>query len=126
MLGGLAGTGAAVTTGALTAGGGPDGPTPDLNQLILRVSVEHARKRLDLPYDEGLWYQLSAFESKLSAESNRLSAFNDSKSTTLANLTAGRVAVQALMRFMIENGLSPRALIEGDQYMSMADVAALE
>jgi hypothetical protein len=81
---------------------------------MIRVSTEHARKLLDLPYDTTLWYQLTDFECQISATLNRLKAFNDSKSAKLAQLCAAQIAVNALLRSMIEQGLSPTAITDGE------------
>jgi pimeloyl-ACP methyl ester carboxylesterase len=110
MLGGLAGTGAAVATSAATAGSGTDQPVNDSNTLVLRVAAEYARKKLGLPFDEGLWYQISGLETQLSARINRLSVYSDPKSPTLEALRAGRYTLSRLMLFMLEKGLGPKAL----------------
>lgn len=79
MVGGLAGTGAAVATSAATTGGGPAQPITDANTLVLRVAVEHARKLLKLPHDEALWYLVTDLETQLSARINRLSVYSESE-----------------------------------------------
>lgn len=114
MLGGLAGTGAAATTAAFVGGPGAGIGGPDFASLMMRVAVEHARKLLGLPHDTTLWYQLTDFESQISAALNRLEPFNDPKSARLAQLAAARTAVNALLRFMIEHGLSPVAITDGE------------
>jgi hypothetical protein len=81
---------------------------------MMRVAAEHARKQLDLPFDSTLWYQLTDFECQISAVINRLNAFDDPKSVKLAQLTAAQVAVNALLRFMIDKGLSPNAITDGE------------
>ncbi|MDV3136671.1 hypothetical protein [Mycobacterium sp. 29Ha] len=114
MLGGLAGGGAAAAAAAIAGGSGNDTVAPNLGKLMMRVATEHARKQLDLPFDSTLWYQLTDFECQISAVINRLNAFDDPKSTALAQLTAAQVAVNALLRFMIEKGLSPDAITDGE------------
>ena len=115
MLGGLAGTGAAATAAAVATGSETGSMEPDLTKLILRVATEHARKQLDLPYDSTLWYQLTDFESQISAMLNRLAPFNDPKSGVISKLESAKVAVGALMRFLIEHGLGPTEITNGDQ-----------
>lgn len=107
MLGGLAGTGAAVTTSAATVRGGPVEPVADSNALILRVAAEYARKTLDLPYNEGLWYDLTELESQLSARINRLAVYSDPESTKLETLRIGMRTVSRLMDFMLAKNLGP-------------------
>jgi hypothetical protein len=113
MLGGLAGAGAAAAAAAITTGSDAASPELNLAKLVLRVATEHARKLLDLPYDTGLWFQLTDFESQISAMINRLEPFDDPKSATLAKLTAAKAAVAALLRFMIEHGLGPVEITDG-------------
>lgn len=115
MLSGLAGTGAAATAAAVATGSGSEAAGPNLEKLMMRIAAEHARKLLDLPHDTALWYQLTDFESQISAILNRLRAFNDPKSPKLIQLTAAQVAVNALLRFMIDKGLSPTAITDGEQ-----------
>jgi hypothetical protein len=114
MLGGLAGTGAAAAAAAVVGGSAGDTAAPNLGKLMMRVAAEHARKQLDLPFDSTLWYQLTDFECQISAVINRLNAFDDPKSVKLAQLTAAQVAVNALLRFMIDKGLSPNAITDGE------------
>jgi len=54
------------------------------------------------------------FECEISAILNRLKAFNANKSPRLVQLTAAQVAVNALLRFMIEQSLSPNAITDGE------------
>ena len=114
MLGGLAGTGAAAAAAAVASGSGSEAAGPNLEKLMMRIAAEHARKLLDLPFDSTLWYQLTDFECQISAILNRLKAFNDPQSPKLVQLTAAQVAVNALLRFMIEQGLSPNAITDGE------------
>jgi DNA-binding FrmR family transcriptional regulator len=115
MLGGLAGAGAAAAAGAAVGGGGgSEGSAPNLESLMLRIAAEHARKLLDLPFDNTLWYQLTDFEGQISAVINRLKAFDDPKSGKLTQLAGAQIAVNALLRFMIENGISPAAITDGE------------
>ena len=114
MLGGLAGTGAAAAAAAVVGGSGPEEPRPNLEKLMMRVAAEHARKLLDLPHDTTLWYQLTDFECQVSAVINRLTPFNDPKSPKLVQLAAAQAAINALLRFMIEHGLSPAAITDGE------------
>ena len=81
---------------------------------MMRVAAEHARKLLDLPHDTTLWYQLTDFESQVSAVVNRLTPFNDPKSPKIVQLAAAQVAINALLRFMIDKGLSPAAITDGE------------
>ncbi|GJF12699.1 hypothetical protein NGTWS0302_02450 [Mycolicibacterium cyprinidarum] len=114
MLGGLAGSGAAAATAAAVSGSGGQSAGPNLENLMMKIATEHARKQLELPYDTTLWYQLTDFESQISAALNRLSAFNDQKSPKVVQLSAARAAVNALLRFMIGQGLSPPAITDGE------------
>ncbi|MCA4725811.1 hypothetical protein [Mycolicibacterium fortuitum] len=114
MLGGLAGTGAATTAAAAVSGSPAEAAAPNLEKLMMRVATEHARKMLDLPHDSALWYQLTDFECQISAILNRLKAFNDPKSPKISQLTAAQFAVNALLQFMIEKGLSPTAITDGE------------
>ncbi len=114
MLGGLAGTGAATAAAAVVSGSGAEAAGPNLEKLMMRVAAEHARKKLDLPFDSTLWYQLTDFESQISATVNRLRTFNDAKSPKLIQLAGAQAAVNALLRFMIERGLSPDAITDGE------------
>jgi len=59
-----------------------------------------------------LWYQLANFEGQISAEINRRAPFDDPKSAKLSQLTEARTSVEALLRFMIDNGLAPPAMAE--------------
>lgn len=120
MLSGLAGTGAAVAASAAT-GGSSEQPSHDPTKLVLRVATEHARKKLDLSYDEGLWYQLGNFETEVSGELNRLSTFCDPKSLKVKQLEAGKLTITRLMSFMIENGLGPKALEAADDAAGTSD-----
>lgn len=113
MLGGLAGTGAALTTGAVTVGGAAAESDLDLQTLVLRIAVEHARKLLDLPFESSLWYSLCEAEARVSSEINRLEAFSEPKAEWLMTLREIRTAIGALMRFMIETGLAPQAILAG-------------
>ncbi len=114
MLGGLAGTGAATAAVAAVGGSGAGVAAPNLASLMMRIAIEHARKLLDLPHDTTLWYQVTDFESQISAALNRLEPFNDPKSEKLAQLKHARAAVNDLLRFMIEHGLSPAAITDGE------------
>jgi hypothetical protein len=81
---------------------------------MMRIATEYARKTLDLPFDPQLWYLVTDFEGQLSAVLNRLSAFSDQKSPRIVQLIATQVAVNALLRFMIERGLSPKEITDGE------------
>lgn len=115
MLGGLAGTGAAITTSAVTGGGGEAQSALDLKALVLRVSVEHARNMLDLPFDPNLWYQLADAETQVSAQINLLDSFSASNSPRLAMLREVKDSLERLMTFVIDHGLAPRAIAAGDE-----------
>ena len=71
-------------------------------------------KTLDLPIDTTLWYQLTDFESQISAVLNRLRAFNDSRSPKIIQLTSAQAAVNALLQFMIKHELAPTAIQDGE------------
>ncbi|RVW00923.1 alpha/beta hydrolase family protein [Rhodococcus spongiicola] len=114
MLGGLAGTGAAITATAVASGGGEERPVLDLKALVLRVTIEHARKMLDLPFDRNLWYQLADAETQVCAQINRLEAFSGPKSTSLTTLREIKDSLGRLMRFVIEKELAPVAIAGGD------------
>ena len=114
MLGGLAGTGAAVAATGVTGGGGEARPAVDLKTLVLQVTVEHARKLLDLPFNRNLWYQLADAETQVCAQINRLEAFSGPKTTRLRMLREINDSLGRLMRFVIDAGLAPRAIAVGD------------
>lgn len=114
MLGGLAGAGGALAAGAVNGGGEESRPTLDLKTLVLRVTVEHARKLLDLPFDHNLWYQLADAETAVSVQINRLEVFGDPKTPRLVMLREVKDSLARLMRFVIDNGLAPRAIAAGD------------
>ena len=114
LLGGLVGSGAAVAAAAVAGDGDSSISGPNLAKLMLRVAAEHAHKLLDIQHDSTLWYQLTDFESQISARLNRLTPFSDEKSVTVAQLREAQVAVQALFRFMIDKGLAPNAITEGE------------
>lgn len=114
MLGGLSGAGAAAAAAAVAAGGGGAAATPNLQKIMIRVASEYARKTLDLPFDTTLWYQMTDYEGQISAVINRLKAFDDPKSAKMVHLTAAQVAVAGLLRFMIEKGLSPKEITDGE------------
>lgn len=114
MLGGLTGAGAATTAAAVAGGGGAASAMPNLQTIVLRLCTEYARKKLDLPFDSTLWYQMTDFEGQISAVLNRLKPFDDPKSAKIVNLTAAQSAVAALLRFMIEKGLSPKEITDGE------------
>lgn len=115
MLGGLAGAGGALAAGAVAGGGELQSSALDLKTLVRLVTVEHARKMLDLPFDQNLWYRLAAAETDVSAQINRLEAFDDPKSTRLTIRREVRDSLTRLMRFVIDNGLAPRAIEAGDE-----------
>ena len=112
MLGGLAGGGAAVAAAAVAGGSDPANDAPNLAKLMVKVATERARKLLDLPSDAALWYQLTDFESQISAVLNRLTTFSDEKSPQVLQLVEAQVAVKALIRFAIEHGLAPAAITD--------------
>lgn len=114
MLGGLAGTGAAVATSAATLSVGPVEPVTDSNALVLRVAAEYARKMLDLPYDESLWYHITELESQLSARINRLAVYSDPKSPKLETLRIGLGTVTRLMDFMLTKDLGPAEFVSAE------------
>ncbi|MFV8300990.1 hypothetical protein ACNQP7_30295 [Mycolicibacterium fortuitum] len=116
-IGGLAGTGAATTTAAAVAAGGSQPESaPNMDKLMMRVAAEHARKLLDLSYDTRLWYLTADFESQVSAVINRLEPFTDPKSARLAQLASAKVAINALLQFMVEKGLAPNAITDGAEH----------
>jgi hypothetical protein len=115
MLGGLAGTGAATAAAAVAGGNGGPEAAPNLEKLMMRISAEWARKQLDLPFDPTLWFQLTEFEGQISAMLNRLRAFNDPKSPKIVQLSTAQAGVNALLQFMIEKGLSPTEITDGEK-----------
>ncbi|MGW5148237.1 hypothetical protein [Rhodococcus koreensis] len=115
MLGGLTGTGAAITATAVTAGGEDARSTLDLKTLVLRVTVEHARRLLDLPFDSTLWYHLADAETQVCAQINNLETFSGAKTTRLTTLREVKDSLGRLMRFVIDHELAPRAIAAGDQ-----------
>ncbi|MGW6376146.1 hypothetical protein ACWFRB_08795 [Rhodococcus sp. NPDC055112] len=115
MLGGLAGAGGALAAGAAAGGGEEQRPALDLKRLVLGVTVEHARKLLDLPFDHNLWYQLADAETNVAVQINRHEAFDDHKSPRLAMLREVKDSLTRLMRFITDTGLAPRAITAGDE-----------
>jgi pimeloyl-ACP methyl ester carboxylesterase len=115
LLSGLVGSGAAVTAAAVTGESDTGNGAPNLAKLMLQVATEHARKLLDLPHDSTLWYHLTDFESQISAALNRLTAFSDPKSPKVTQLQEAKIAIQALLRFMIERDLGPSAITDGEK-----------
>ncbi|NKR65305.1 hypothetical protein GS486_18215 [Rhodococcus hoagii] len=115
MLGGFAGAGAAVAAAAVAGGGGESSPEVDLRTLVLRVTIEHARKMLDLPFDQNLWYQLADAETRVCAQINRFEAFSGPKSARLTTLREVKDSLGRLMTFVIDHGLAPRAIAAGDE-----------
>jgi hypothetical protein len=103
------------TAAALASGHGTAGTTPNLDKLMMRVAAEYARKLLGLGSDTRLWYQIADFESQVSAVINRIEPFNDAKSARLTQLTAAKAAINALLQFMVSNGLAPNAITDGDE-----------
>jgi hypothetical protein len=57
---------------------------------------------------------LTDFEGQISAVLNRLKPFNDPKSPKVVQLTAAQVAVNALLRFIIEKGSSPNEITDDE------------
>ncbi|WP_168702476.1 hypothetical protein [Gordonia paraffinivorans] len=110
MLGGLASTGAMVTTVAATARGGAQPVSTDPTRIAIHVAIAHALNSVDEPYDETLWHKLAAAETELAAELNRLSAFSDHKAPSIEKLRSALAVINRLMAFMVDNGLSPRAI----------------
>lgn len=112
MLGGLTGTGAALTAAAAARGSGGAVPLNDATQLVLRVATEYARKLLDLPTDDGLWHSLAGAETQFSAQINRLESFSDARSIQLAKIKEARTIVSRLMLFLLAKGMAPTMLTE--------------
>lgn len=114
MLGGLAGAGAAVAAAAAAGGSDRSDDGPNLAKLMLKVATERARKMLQLPYDTTLWYQLTHFESQISAALNRLTTFSDDKAPGVLQMKEAQLAIKALIRFAISHGLAPVAITDGE------------
>ncbi|KAA0115081.1 hypothetical protein CIW51_17565 [Mycolicibacterium sp. P9-22] len=114
MLGGLAGAGAATAAAALAGGGGAEASVSSFEKLLMRISAEYARKKLELPFDTTLWFQLTDYEGQVSAVLNRLQPFSDAKAPTVVHLTSAQIAIRALLRFMIEKGLAPAEITDGE------------
>jgi hypothetical protein len=62
-----------------------------------------------MPYDEALWFQITDFETQISAEYNRLAAFSDKKSPRLADLEVAKEILDKMIAFMVKKGLGPIA-----------------
>ncbi len=114
MLGGLAGAGAAAAAAAVAGGGGFVQSVNNFEKLLMRIAAEYARKKLDLPFDTSLWFQLTHFEGQVSAMLNRLQPFSDAKAPTIVQLNAAQVSIRALLDFMIAKGLAPEAITDGE------------
>lgn len=114
MLGGLTGAGAAAAAAAVAGGGGAQASVNSFEKLLMRISAEYSRKKLDLPFDTTLWFQLTDYEGQVSAMLNRLQPFSDPKAPTIVQLLAAQVAIRALLTFMIEKGLAPAEISDGE------------
>lgn len=107
MLGGLASTGAAVTAVAATAHGGEQQPLSDPTNMAIQVAVAHALNSVNEPFDEELWFRLTAGEVEMAGELNRVSAFSDEKAPSVLRLKSTLDVVGRLIDFMREKGLTP-------------------
>jgi hypothetical protein len=107
---GLATTGAAAATlGAMQAARGSAGAQDGVAAVRLAVTVEYARKLLDLQTDPGVWNDLVALETDVAAELNRLKAFSDEKAASIRQLSDAKTTIAKLVRFMIDEDLSARS-----------------
>jgi hypothetical protein len=74
--------------------------------------ADHALTKLDLPADGTLWDQLTALETQIAAELNRLETFSDPKASKLVQLRAAKEAVVKLLGFVVEHDLSGVTALE--------------
>ncbi|OZC29682.1 alpha/beta hydrolase [Gordonia polyisoprenivorans] len=109
-LGSLASTGAMVTTVAATARGGLQPLLVDPTSVAIQVAIAHALNTINEPYDHDLWYRLTAAESEIGAELNRLTPFSDEKAPSLIRLGAALKTISDLMDFMLQHNLTPPGL----------------
>ena len=107
--GGLASTGAATATiGAMQAAARRSDSTNEMvTAARLGVTVEYARKLLDLQTDPGVWSELVALETHVSAQLNRLEAFSDNKAPAIRQLNAAKETIEKLIQFMVDEDLTP-------------------
>jgi pimeloyl-ACP methyl ester carboxylesterase len=113
--GGLASTGAAAATlGAMQASRGSAATQDRVAAVRLAVTVEYARKLLDLQSDPVVWADLVSLETHVAAELNRLKAFSDEKAVSIRQLSDCKVTLAKLVKFMIDEDLSARNG-DGDQ-----------
>lgn len=110
MLSGLASTGGMVAAVAATARGGAQPLLTDPTSVAIQVAISHALNSIGEPHDETLWYRLTAVETEIGAELNRLAAFSDEKAASITRLQAALAIIDKLMIFMLASGLTPRAI----------------
>lgn len=120
MLGGLSSTGAMVATFAATSRGGNQPLLVNPTSVVIQVAIEYALKTIDEPHDEELWYRLTAAETQIGAEINRLAPLSDDDSPSVKRLGAALATIEKLMAFMEEKGLSPQRLRPGPQELAAA------
>lgn len=109
-LGSLASTGAMVTTVAATARGGAQPLLVDPTSVAIHVAIAHSLNTIGEPYDTELWYRLTAAETELDAELNRLVPFSDEKAPAAQRLRAASKTIADLMDFMRQKKLTPPAI----------------
>ncbi|PJE07644.1 MAG: hypothetical protein CK429_25200 [Mycobacterium sp.] len=113
--GGLASTGAAAATLGAMKGLRGSGNSADLLAAARHsVTVEYARKLLDLPTDPTVWRELTELETQLAAQLNRLQTFSDEKAPSIRQLLAAKGTVAKLTKFMLDEDLASGVLSDGD------------
>ncbi|OPX05038.1 hypothetical protein B1964_29775 [Gordonia sp. i37] len=82
----------------------------DPTSVAIQVAIAHALNTINEPYDHDLWYRLTAAESEIGAELNRLTPFSDEKAPSLIRLGAALKTISDLMDFMLQHNLTPPGL----------------
>ncbi|WP_045194200.1 hypothetical protein [Rhodococcus sp. B7740] len=105
-IGGIAGTGAAITTAA-TVSGRRNTQRLSSEELLLAVAVAYAQKVLGHDFDEDLWDKASTAETELAAQINSVEGISDPKAPSVTAMIAERDTTQNLRKFMEANNLAP-------------------
>lgn len=108
-IGGIAGTGTAITTAATASdrrGAGRMSP----EELLLAVAVAYAQKALAQDFDEDLWSKASTAVAELSAQINTIEALSDAKAPSVVAMIAERDMTQNLLQFIEAEDLTPDAV----------------
>lgn len=129
MAGGLAMVGGLTTTGTLMATvaatvGTTTRVADDPRTLVAQVAAEHALKKLNLPYDEALWWRITEMDNQTNAEIRRLEPFSDEKSARLNQLRTAHEVLERLLAFMTKHGLGPEEIGAGEDEVEVLPAIA--